>query len=92
MLEARKDEFQNGNDLFFDFEKETGDDNEDADFEVGERVEISIYGITERFYNYMNLLLEQTENGNPFSAPPVQLRGNCVNTTNDENYPFGPAW
>ncbi len=58
---------------------------------IGQDVTIKILGIDERYYNYANLLIEQSEQngGNPFLAPPSVLRGNIVNTTNPDNYALG---
>lgn len=54
-------------------------------------VTIKILGIDERYYNYSNLLIEQSEQGggNPFQTPPAVLRGNIINTTNPSNYALG---
>ncbi len=58
---------------------------------AGQNVTIKILGVDERYYNYANLLIEQSEQdgGNPFLAPPAVLRGNVINTTNQENFAFG---
>jgi len=57
---------------------------------VGKEIEIKISGIDENYYNYFNLLLEQTsQDGNPFQSPPTLLKGNILNTTNADNYAFG---
>lgn len=57
----------------------------------GEEVTIKILGINERYYNYSNLLIEQSEQegGNPFQTPPAQIRGNIINTTNPDNFALG---
>ncbi|WP_378172852.1 DUF4249 family protein [Aquimarina sp. SS2-1] len=57
----------------------------------GEEVTIKILGIDERYYNYSNLLIEQSEQdgGNPFQTPPAQIRGNIINTTNPDNFALG---
>lgn len=54
-------------------------------------VTIKILGIDERYYNYSNLLIGQSEQGggNPFQTPPAVLRGNIINTTNTANYALG---
>jgi hypothetical protein len=47
-------------------------------------------GIDRDFFNYMNLLREQSEGGfGPFSTPAVSVRGNLINATdinNNDNY------
>ncbi|MHA7059014.1 DUF4249 family protein [Aquimarina sp. M1] len=57
----------------------------------GEQVTIKILGIDKRYYNYSNILIEQSEQdgGNPFQTPPAQIRGNIINTTNPDNYALG---
>ena len=39
----------------------------------------------------MFILLQQTSDGGggPFETQPATVRGNCINTTNKENYPLG---
>ncbi len=54
--------------------------------EAGDMVEISILGADEDFYNYINLLVEQSEAGdNPFQTPVTTVRGNYINVTNIDN-------
>jgi len=52
---------------------------------------IKNYGISEQYYNFMFLLLQQTtdNSGGPFETQPATVRGNCINITNPENYPLG---
>ena len=52
---------------------------------------IKILGIEETYFNYINLVIEQSEQngGNPFQTPPAQLRGNIINITNEDNYALG---
>lgn len=82
-LEVYNDEFTNGNRIFAFFSNE--------DIAEGDSLNIRSFGISERFYEYMNILLLQTDadSGDPFQTQPALLRGNCVNETNPENYPFG---
>ncbi len=58
---------------------------------AGKDVTIKILGIDERYFNYTSILIEQSEQdgGNPFSTPPVTIRGNIVNTDNPDNYALG---
>lgn len=84
------DEFVNGNELDEFFEKEHDPDNEFEEFNPGDTVEISLLGISEQFNNYVSLLIEQYDAaGDPFSAIPAKLRGNCVNEDEPNNYAFG---
>lgn len=57
-----------------------------------DQVEIVHYGISKRYFNYMIQLLSisgNNTNGGPFSTPPATVRGNMINTTNPDNFPFG---
>lgn len=63
----------------------------DEDLEANMEIECSLYGVSETYYNYMNILLgiAGTNGGSPFQTPPGEVRGNIVNTTTETNYPFG---
>jgi hypothetical protein len=90
-LEYESDEFSNGNEMdeFFENDKED-DDGNSTEFLPGDIVDISLYGVSERYYNFLQLLIEQYDSaGDPFSSIPAEIRGNCVNTTNSDNYAFG---
>jgi hypothetical protein len=52
---------------------------------------MSVQGIDERYFNYMNKLIAiaGSSGGSPFATPPATLRGNIVNQTNQKNYPLG---
>jgi len=53
---------------------------------------IKLYGISERYFNYMSILINLAEGGSgggPFSTPPSTVRGNVVNQTNEGNYALG---
>lgn len=82
-LEVYNDEFTNGN-LIFGFYTE-------EDLSSGDIVTIRNYGVSERFYDFMFVLLQQNseEGGGPFETQPATVRGNCFNETNPENFPFG---
>ncbi|RSK41536.1 DUF4249 domain-containing protein [Mangrovimonas spongiae] len=89
-LEARSDEFVDGNEIHDFFEKDDDEDGEETPFEAGDVVNISLYGISEQYYNFMRLLIEQYDSqGDPFSSNAAQVRGNCINPTHPENYAFG---
>lgn len=84
------DEFVNGNEIHDFWEKEDDEDNGSFPFEVGDIVNINLYGISEQYYNYIRLLIEQyNAGGGPFSSLAAQVRGNCVNITNSDNYAYG---
>lgn len=55
-----------------------------------QNINIQISGVDEDYYNYFNLILEQSDQeGNPFQTTPALFRGNIINTTNNNNFPFG---
>ncbi len=82
-LEVYNDEFTDGNQIFaFYSEEDLSSDNE---------LIIRNYGVSERFYEFMFILLLQNsqEGGGPFETQPATVRGNCINQTNPNNYPLG---
>jgi len=82
-LEVYEDRFTNGNQIFGYYTEE--------DLQTGEIVNVKNYGISQRFYNFMFVLLQQNneEGGGPFETQPATVRGNMANTTNSENFPLG---
>ncbi|MGB3607740.1 MAG: DUF4249 domain-containing protein [Psychroserpens sp.] len=82
-LEVYEDEFTDGNQIFGFYTEE--------DLEPNDQVIIRNYGVSERFYEFMFILLQQnsTDGGGPFETQPATVRGNCINETNPENYPLG---
>ncbi|WP_308991755.1 DUF4249 domain-containing protein [Mariniflexile litorale] len=90
LLEDRSDEFVNGNEIYDFWEKSDDEDTNEKPFEAGDKISISLYGISERYYNYIRLLIEQySSGGDPFSSTAAQIKGNCVNKTKVDNYPYG---
>lgn len=83
VLEVYDDEFTDGNQIFAFYSEE--------DLEAGNLVTINNYGISQQFYQFMDLLLQQTSDGGggPFQTQPATVRGNCINITNPENFPLG---
>jgi hypothetical protein len=63
----------------------------EEDTKPGEQVEITHYGISKAYYNYMNILLgvAGSSGGGPFQTPPATVKGNIKNETNFDNYPLG---
>ncbi len=59
------------------------------DLEVGSNIDISIFGISRSYYNYMNILISNANGGGPFGLPPVKIKGNIKNETNPDNYALG---
>ena len=81
-LQIYEDEFTNGNQTYAFFG--------DEDAEPGDVVGFEIQGISEGFYEYMYILRSQSGTaGGPFQTQPSIVRGNIVNTTNPDNFPFG---
>ena len=78
-----QDEFFNGN-KFFSI-------SQNDDLKTGDSIEISHYGISKSYYNYLSVLVSIAGNngGGPFQSPPATVRGNIINTTNPANYPLG---
>ncbi len=78
-----EDKFFNGNE-FSSF-------SDDEDLTAGNQIEITHYGISKQYYNYMNILVSIAGSnvGGPFQSPPATVKGNMINVTNKDNYPLG---
>lgn len=74
------DEFTNGNEMSIQFA--------DEDLKPGKTVGILHRGISENFYNYMNLIIE-ANSGNAFATAPGNIRGNIVNTNDPKDFALG---
>ncbi len=73
-LETRSDQFTDGNRSFIEYE--------DDSLVSGDSLFVDLQGVSERYYNYINLLSEQSEaDDGPFQTIPVRLTGNCINVT-----------
>lgn len=89
-LLALPDEFTDGNRLNVFFEKEEDEDENIEEFVVGDVANIELFGISEQYFNYVTILIDQFESSNnPFGTIPASLKGNVINTTNSNNYAFG---
>ena len=82
-LEVYDDEFTDGNQIFAFYTEE--------DLQVNDEVTIEHYGISKQYYDFMFLLLQQIsdQGGGPFETQPASVKGNCINSSNPNNYPFG---
>lgn len=90
ILNYQSDEFTNGNEMDDFFEKGREDDDDQAELNPGDTVSLCLFGVSERYYNYLRLIINQYDSGgDTFSPPPSEIRGNCINTTNEANYPYG---
>lgn len=61
------------------------------DLKPGDTLKFTLNGVTLNYYNYMDILLEQTGSNSmgPFSTPTATVRGNIINQTNFNNYALG---
>ena len=85
-----KDEFTDGNKMSIFYEKINNDDTGETEFVPGDIVDIGLNGISEQYFNYIKLLIQQSGGaGGPFSTTPAEIKGNCVNINSPENYAFG---
>lgn len=81
-LQIYTDEFTDGNRTFAFFS--------DDDLVAGDEVAFEVQGISEGFYEYLFILRSQAGTaGGPFQTQPTIVRGNIINQTQPENFPFG---
>lgn len=60
------------------------------DLKPGEVVNIKLYGISKRYYDYFRKILNASGNDDgPFATTPTAVRGNINNQTNSGNFPYG---
>lgn len=80
---ASEDKFYQGNEIY--------SSTEDDDLKTGDEIEVTHYGISKQYYNYMNILVSIAGSnvGGPFQSPPATVKGNIINTTVKSNYPLG---
>lgn len=77
-----EDRLQNGNEMFGIFVSE--------DLQIGEEVQVSLYGVSQNYYNYIFTLISQSgENMAPFQTQPATVKGNIVNLSNADNFALG---
>lgn len=78
-----EDKFFQGNEYF--------SQSDDDDLKIGNEIEITHYGISKQYYNYMSILVSIAGSnvGGPFQSPPATVKGNIINTTDKANYPLG---
>jgi len=85
-----KDEFTDGNEMVIFYEKFEDEDTGEEEFVPGDIVDIALYGISDNYFNYIQILIQQSGGaGGPFSTIPAEIKGNCINVSNSENYAFG---
>ncbi len=80
---VREDAFFQGN-QFFSISR-------NRKLKAADQIEITHFGISKTYFNYMNVLLNISGNqgGSPFQTPSATVRGNIINTTNFDNYALG---
>ncbi len=87
------DTFLNGNEVENSYSSDYEEDPEKEkirEYLAGDVFDIKLFGISERFYNYLGIVREQSNaNSGPFSIAPATAKGNCVNLTKPDNFPFG---
>jgi hypothetical protein len=77
------DDFFQGNQMFGLYANE--------ELKASDEVDFTLHGISQRYYNYMNILLgiAGSNGGSPFQTPPATVRGNIINQTNINNFALG---
>ncbi|GAB1309060.1 DUF4249 domain-containing protein [Urechidicola sp. KH5] len=88
-LQDLSDEFTDGNQITIFNERDEDEDTGQKEYQPGDVVDISFYGISQQYFNYIRLLISQSDSNGPFSATPVAVKGNCINPDNPEAYAFG---
>lgn len=85
------DEFTNGNVMDISFEKEDdADTSEQEELKPGDVVEYEMHGISERYYNFVQIMVNQLgAEASIFSGVPVELKGNCINVDDKTDFTLG---
>ena len=80
------DKYINGNEFTFSFFIDKTEYLQNSEF-----ITIEINGISEDYFNYLNILTSQAgaQNGRPFSSSSSTIRGNITNLNNDNKFPLG---
>lgn len=79
---ATEDEFYQGQEFKFSFFY-------DQNLEAGREISISLLGVDQAFFNYMNLLIDQSSDDfNVFDTPVATVRGNISDVTDIDNIDF----
>jgi hypothetical protein len=62
----------------------------DEELKAGDMINIRLYGISKRYYDYFRKLLAASGAGNgPFQTAPGSVRGNVINQTHFANFAYG---
>ena len=91
ILESGDDEFINGNevDWWFEINEDDDEEGEIKPLAPGDVVTISMHSISRPYYNYIDIVIDQLGGVGIFESTPVAIKGNCINTTNPDNYAHG---
>lgn len=82
LYQVSEDKFYQGNQFFGYYTN--------GDIKTGDNLDITIYGVSKRYFDYMSkLILISGANNGPFSTPPATVRGNIINQTHPNNYALG---
>jgi hypothetical protein len=81
-FEIYDDEFNDGNSIFGLYS--------DEGLEPGMEIAIENHGVSEAYYNFLNILLAQAGSaGGPFETEPATVRGNISNSADEDELIFG---
>lgn len=80
-FQVSEDEFYQGNQIFGIYLSE--------DMKANDKIDITLSGISQRYFNYMSKIIAAAGSGGPFQSPGSVIRGNIVNKTNPDNYALG---
>ncbi|MFB6456924.1 DUF4249 family protein [Chitinophaga sp. Hz27] len=62
----------------------------DKDLKAGDKLNIRLYGISRRYYDYFRKILTASGAGaGPFQTTPGTVRGNIVNQSHPDNFAYG---
>jgi len=76
------DSFEDGNELYDFFESDQ--------LKKGVEIKISVSGITKQYSTFLQLISNQENQApGPFASTPVNVKGNVLNISKSENYPYG---
>ena len=91
ILESGDDEFINGNevDWWFEINEDDDEEGEIKPLAPGDVVTINMHSISRSYYNYIDIVIDQLGGVGIFESTPVAIKGNCINTTNPDNYAHG---
>lgn len=86
-LSVSNDRFNNGNQTYEIISYFNED--EDIKIEDGDIFDIKFFEISSGYYQFLNVLTDQIYTSGIFDPVPAEVKGNIVNTTEENNYPYG---